>query len=92
MAYIRNNLVSRAGYSGVGGTTGDIGGFLKDVGSGALSFYGSQQQAVGAAAQSNRDLQTALLAQGGGIGMGTVAVVGGLGVVAYLLLRKKKPA
>jgi hypothetical protein len=94
MAYIRDTLVSRAGYSGVGGTLSDIGGAIKDIGGGALSFYGSQQQAVGAAQQAaatNRDLAAALAAKSGP-GMGTLLLVGGAGLVAFMLLRKKKAA
>lgn len=93
MAYVKNTLVSRRGYSGFGGTLSDIGGALKDIGSGALSFYGTQQQAVGAAAQAqatNKDLAAALSAQQG-IGTGTILIgalaVGGL---ALFLLKKKK--
>lgn len=95
--YVRDKLISRAGYSGTGlsGTLSDIGGAIKDIGSGALSFYGSQQQAVGAAAQAtqtNRDLAAALAAKQGI--SGTTLLVGGLaiGAVAFILLKKKKAA
>ena len=100
MAYTRDTLISRRGYSGFhgGGLSGvlsDIGGAIKDVAGGALNFYGSSQQAVGAAAaaqQTNKDLSAALAAKQG-IGTGTIligaAAVGGL---AWFLLRKKKTA
>ena len=91
MAYIRNNMISRAGYSGVSGTLSDIGGALKDVGAGAINLYGSQQQAVGAAAasaQTNRDLAAALQANSGP-DMTTILLLGGAGLVAFLMLRKK---
>ena len=87
MAYQRNNLVSRSGYSGVG----DLWDTISDAGGAVLKIYGSQQQAQGAAAataQANRDLTTALMARQG-ISMTTVALIGGAGLAAYLLLRKK---
>ena len=90
MAYMRNNLISRAGYSGDPG----MGGILDDlasVGGSVLKFYGTQQAAAGAAQQSNADLNAALAAQQG-IGAGTILLLGGVGVVAFLMLRKKKPS
>lgn len=84
MAYTRNNLISRPGYSGVGGFMDTITGAAGSV----LNFWNAQQQAAGAAAQSQRDLQAAMAAQGG-IGTGTIVLLGGVGVVAYLLLRKR---
>ncbi|HMG24175.1 MAG TPA: hypothetical protein VK607_22730 [Kofleriaceae bacterium] len=88
MAYERNNLVSRAGYSGMGG----VWDTLTDIGGGVLKVYGAQQQATGAAAASataNRDLTAALAAQQG-ISTSTL-LIGGLavGAVALILLRKK---
>lgn len=91
--YLRDTLISRRGYGGLGGTLSDIGGAIKDVASGALTFYGNTQQAAGAAqaqAQANRDLTAALSSQGPGLG--TVLLVGGAGLAAFLLLRKKKSA
>lgn len=87
MAYQRNNLISRSGYSGVG----DWWDTLTDAGGAVLKIYGSQQQAQGAAnatTQANKDLTAALMARQG-ISMTTVALVGGAGLAAYLLLRKK---
>ena len=86
MAFMRNNLVSRAGYSGVGDFWDDI----SAVAGGALKFYGSAAQAQGAAAataQTNKDLAAALAANQG-IGTGTIVLLGVVGLGAFLLLRK----
>ncbi len=92
MAYAkRNNLISRAGYSGVPGV-GDIWDSITGAAGTVVKFYGAEQQAVGAAAatsQQNKDL-TAALAAKAGIGTSTIVVVGGLALVGYLLLRKKR--
>jgi hypothetical protein len=85
MAYMRNDLISRAGYSGVGDIWDTIGSAAGSV----LKVYGAEQQAQGAAAQSNRDLQAALTAQQGP-STGTILLVGGLAVGAYLLFRRHK--
>lgn len=89
MAYTRNNLISRAGYNG--NSMGDVWDSITGAAGSVLKFYGSQQQAVGAAtatAQQNKDLTSALLSRQG-IGMETVLLVGGVGLVAFLLLRKR---
>jgi hypothetical protein len=90
MAYMRNDLISRRGYSGVG--VGDWWDDVQAAGKSVLQFYGQQQQAAGAAAasaQANRDLATALAARQG-IGTETILIVGGAAaVIAFLLLRKK---
>lgn len=88
MAYTRNDLVSRSGYSGVGDIWDSITGAAGSV----LKFYGTEQQAQGAAAaasQTNKDLAAALAARQG-ISTETL-VIGGLavGLAAYFLLRKK---
>lgn len=91
MAYTRNNLISRAGY---GGGMGDVWDSITGAAGSVLKFYGSQQQAVGAAAasaQQNKDLTAALLSRQG-IGIETILLVGGIGAVAYLLLRRKSAA
>ena len=85
MAYTSNTLISRAGYSGVGDLWDDI---LSGAGK-VVSVYGATQQAQGAAAQAQRDLQSAMLAQQGP-GPGTILLIGGAAVLAILLLRKKK--
>jgi hypothetical protein len=88
MAYTKNTLISRAGYSGFGDWWDS---FTDAVGSG-LKFYGQQQQQAGAAAaqqQQNKDLTAALLARQGGIGTETLLLVGGVGLAALLLLRKR---
>lgn len=87
MAYMRNDLVSRAGYSGVGDVWDSITGAAGSV----LKFYGTEQQAQGAAAasaQANRDLTTALAARQG-IDTTTIMLLGGAGLLAFFLLRKK---
>lgn len=88
MAYERNTLVSRSSYSGMGDIWDSITGAAGSV----LKFYGSQQQAQGAAAaaaQSNKDLAAALAARSGGLDTTTLLLIGGLGIGAVLLLRKK---
>lgn len=86
MAYTRNNLISRAGYSGVGDVWDTISGAAGSV----VKVFSAEQQAAGAAAQSQRDLQAAMLGQQG-MGAGTILLLGGVGLVAFMLLRKKKP-
>ncbi len=85
MAYMRNDMIVRSGYSGVGGILDDIISGAGDV----LKVYGATQQAQGAAAQSTRDMQAALAAQSGP-STTTILLIGGLAVGAFLLLRKKK--
>jgi hypothetical protein len=88
MPYMRNNLISRSGYSGVG----DWWDSISEVAGSALKVYGAGQQAQGAAAaaqQSQRDLLTALQAQQGP-SMGTIMLIGGAGLVAYLLISRHK--
>ena len=87
MAYERNNLVSRPGYAGMG----DWWDSISDVAGGVLKFYGSAQQAQGAAAataQTNRDLAAALAANQG-ISTSTILLLGVAGLGAVLLLRKR---
>lgn len=88
MAYFRNNLISRAGYSGVGGFVDTVG----DVAKGALSFFGAQQRAAGAQealTQTNKDLIAAQAAQAGPSTTTLVIGAGILGLAAYMLMRKK---
>ena len=93
MAYMRNNLISRKGYNGSGyAGVGDIWDSITGAAGSVLKFYGTEQQAVGAAAiaqQQNRDLTSALLARQG-ISTETL-LIGGAAVagIAYFLLRKK---
>lgn len=91
MAYQRNDLVSRAGYSGTAGM-GDIWDTITGAAGSVLKFYGQEQQAQGAAAaqqQANRDLQAALLARQG-ISTSTLLIGGAaVGLIALILLRKK---
>jgi hypothetical protein len=90
MAYIRSNLISRQGYSGLGDTWDDITGAAAAV----VTGFGKEQQAVGAqaqAAQQNQILANALAAQSGGISTTTLMLVGAAGLAAYMLMKKKKP-
>lgn len=87
MAYMRNDLISRAGYSGVGDIWDSISGAVGSV----VKFYGAEQQAQGAAAAAaaqNRDLTNALAAKQG-IDTTTMLLIGGVGLAAFLMLRKK---
>lgn len=97
MAYTKNNLISRPGYSGMGSSKcpgngmGDFWDTITGAAGSVLKFYGSQQQAVGAAAastQQNRDLTAALMARQG-MGTETLLLLGGAGVALFLLLRKR---
>lgn len=85
MAYTtKNNLISRAGYSGVG----DIWDTITGAAGAVVKAYGSEQAAAGAAAQQNRDLAAALAARSGP-DMTTIMILGAVGVGAFLILRKK---
>jgi hypothetical protein len=85
MPYMSNQLVVRPGYSGVGDIFDDI---LSGAGK-VLQVYSTQQQAQGAAAQAQRDIQAAMAAQQGP-STTTILMIGGVAVVAFLLLRKKR--
>lgn len=93
MAYIRNNLISRKGYNGSGyAGVGDIWDSITGAAGSVIKFYGTEQQAVGAAAasqQTNRDLTAALLARQGP--STETLLIGGAAVaaIAFLFLRKK---
>jgi LPXTG-motif cell wall-anchored protein len=91
MAYTKDTLISRHGYSGFGTWTDTIG----DIGKGALNFFGAQQRAAGAQealTQTNRDLIAAQQAQADSGPSTTTLLIGAaaIGGLAYLLLRKKK--
>ncbi len=100
MAYTKNTLISRAGYNGrrlnglSGNGMGDVWDSITGAAGSVLKFYGTSQQAQGAAmatAQSNKDLTAALLSRQG-MGMETMLLIGGVGLVAYFLLFRKKTA
>ena len=83
-----NTLISRPGYSGFGDIWDSISGAAGSI----VKAYGQSQQAAGAAAasaQTNRDLAAALAAQRSGPDMTTIMLLGGAGLVAFMLLRKK---
>lgn len=96
MAYERNTLISRPGYSGVGCSSagmGDIWDTISGAAGSVLKFYGTEQQAQGAAAaaaQTNKDLAAAMAANQG-ISTSTL-LIGGLaiGAVALIVLKKHK--
>jgi len=91
MAYTKNTLISRAGYNGRRNGMGDVWDSITGAAGSVLKFYGTSQQAQGAAlatAQQNKDLTTALLSRQG-MGMETILLLGGVGLAAFLLLRKK---
>lgn len=88
MAYTKSRLVARSGYSGGLGKAA-LGGSVSDFFSGlfgGISSSAQQQQAASAAAAQYA------ASQGGGISFIDVALVGGVGVAAWMLLRKKKAA
>ncbi len=91
MAYLRNNLVSRAGY---GGSMGGFFDTVGDIAKGTVTFFGAQQRAAGATdalTQANKDLIAAQAAQNAG--PSPALIVGGLavaGLAAFIILRKKK--
>jgi len=89
MAYERNDLVSRPGYSGFG----DIWDTITGAAGSVVKFYGAEQQAQGAAAasaQANKDLTAALAARSGGISTETLVIgAAAVGLVAFLVMRKK---
>ena len=98
MAYFDTNLISRRGYGGrpMGDFWDDLVSGTKSVVGGALDFYGKTQQQAGANAAlsaQNTQLTAALAAQQQSRGMDptTLLLIGGVGVVAaVLILRKKK--
>ncbi len=91
-------LISRRGYggptpTGLGGILDTIGSFVKDGVSAAVDVYKSGQQAAGGQAALQTALQQQAAAQARPAGMPTwvlpVALVGGAGVLALVLLKKK---
>ena len=86
MAYVKDTLISLPPASGQtsGGSMGD---FWTTLTAGLSAAANSQA----ATTSSTRALQQAIAAQQNQPGIGTYALIGGLGVAAYLMLRKKKP-
>jgi hypothetical protein len=99
MAYFDTNLIARRGYggrpmSGMGGFLDDLISGAKSAAGSALDFYGKTEQQAGANAAlsaQNTQLTAALAAQqnAGGISTTTLMLIGGVGLAAVLLLRKK---
>ena len=84
MAYVKDQMIARRGYSGFGDDTTPwweklLGGTVAGA---------AQTQA--AQTQSAADVQRAIAAQGQGIGVGDIALLGAIGLGAYLLLKKKR--
>lgn len=94
MAYIRNNIVVRPAYAGIGALESELGGLLdslKSIGKSIVGTYGEGKAAQGAAAALAAQQQGAVVAaQDTGPSMTTIAVIGVVGLGAVLLLRKKK--
>lgn len=86
MAYTKNTLIVRP-RSSLGGIS-DIFDGIKDVAKGALNFYGQAQRDAGAAAAAQA--QQPVIAPSSGIDTGTILLIGGLGIGAILLLKRKK--
>jgi LPXTG-motif cell wall-anchored protein len=87
----QNTLISRRGYSGIGGL-GSIVDSVADTLKGALTFYGESKRAEGAAgAVQTASAPVVVPAPSSGIPT-TALVIGGVAVVglAFVLLRKKK--
>ena len=101
--YYNTNLIARRGYggrpagraglSGLGSVLDDAWSALKSGAGSALDFYGKTQQQQGANAAleaQNAQLAAALAAQrSSGPDLTTIAVIGGIGIAAILLLKKK---
>jgi hypothetical protein len=87
MAFYRSDLISRRGYSGFGGIWDTLTGGAGSV----LTSYGQLQQQQGAASQAQKDLATAVSAQGDS-NMTLILGAAAVGLVAIMLLKKKKPA
>lgn len=89
----RTALVSRRGYSSIGGLWDDVKDGLKKAGGAALDFYGENAKAQGAATaleSQNREMAAALAARSSpGVSTNTL-LIGGIAVagLAVLLLRK----
>lgn len=86
-------LIARSGYAGVDGFTDalkKLGSALKSGAGSALNFYGQQQQQAGQIQAYQQ--QAAARGTGGGLPgwVMPVAVVGGLGLLALVLLKRKK--
>ncbi len=86
-------LVARRGYSDLGegeepSTIDKIGDFLKGVGTGAINVYGASKQSAGAAeAYKEIALRQQAAASSSWV---PYAVIGGVGLVAVLLLTRRK--
>lgn len=76
-------LVARPGF-------GDFSSSVKDFFGNLFSSYNASQQAQGAANQAAADTQRAVVAQGGGITATDLLLLGGVGVAAVMILKKKR--
>jgi len=85
MAFVKSNLISRPGYSGMGGVLDTIGGVAGSV----VNWFGANQRAAGAQAQQAADLQAAYAAQQGP-STTTILLIGGIGLLAFMMMKKRK--
>jgi len=86
MAYQRkNSIIVRRRQASLSGLFDDI----KDVVTGAVDFYGNAKKNEGAA-QSMQQQQTAAIPVSSGIEPSTLLLLGGLGIGAIILLKRKK--
>lgn len=86
MAYQRKNaIIIRRTHPSLSGLFDDI----KGVVTGAVDFYGQAKKNEGAA-QSMQQQQTAAIPVGGGMSTTTMLLLGGLGIGAIVLLKRKK--
>lgn len=89
MAYVKKprRIVARPTWGGGMGFWDE----LKDAAAGLAAGFSSTSQAQGAMTQSQLDTQRAMAAQGGISGT-SVVLLGGAGLAAFLILRKKRAA
>lgn len=92
MAYLRSNLVVRPAYAGIGdAVVAELGGILDDLktfASNTVNAFGEAKKAQGAAAANAAAATT--VAAPSSFPTGTVLAVGGLGLAALLILKKRK--
>jgi len=87
MAYTKNSIIVRPRATGLSGIMDDI----KGIATGALDFYGKAKQDAGAAAAlQQQQVAAQAIPVSPGIDTGTLLMIGGIGIAAILLLKKKK--
>ncbi|HEY4266755.1 MAG TPA: hypothetical protein VGM94_01055 [Galbitalea sp.] len=83
--FVKSNLISRPGYSGMGGILDTIGSAV----GGVVNWFGTTQRTIGAQQQQAADLQAAYAAQQGP-STTTIILIGGIGVLAFMMMKKRK--